>query len=235
MGGRRAYKLRKYPNRLHMESILPVRRDSEQTALIRCLNAEEFVAHASNVNCLRIGRKSSGVMVTGGDDRKVNVWAIGKSGVILVCLPPHCDSLPVEAGALRSRGLNPPRCAYRVSKVTRAQLNASRSTRRRRFAPFPCLCFELEVLFLAHYYGDLREPAHRLGTRCPQKVVAGAAGGTLKLFDLEEAKGAPALLRQPVGPPSAHDRGTRPARCHDVLACGASIASACVGTVSWRS
>jgi hypothetical protein len=42
------------------------------------------VAHADAVNCLRIGRKSSGVLVTGGDDRKVNVWAIGKPNAILV-------------------------------------------------------------------------------------------------------------------------------------------------------
>jgi len=35
---------------------------------------QEFAAHTSTVNCLKIGRKSSGVMVTGGDDKKVNLW-----------------------------------------------------------------------------------------------------------------------------------------------------------------
>jgi hypothetical protein len=45
---------------------------------------DEFAAHASAVNCLRIGRKSAGVLVTGGEDRKVNVWAIGKPAAILV-------------------------------------------------------------------------------------------------------------------------------------------------------
>ncbi|KAK9115464.1 hypothetical protein Sjap_014411 [Stephania japonica] len=44
---------------------------------------EEFVAHASNVNCLKIGRKSSRVLVTGGEDHKVNLWAIGKPNAIL--------------------------------------------------------------------------------------------------------------------------------------------------------
>ncbi|KAK3274882.1 Quinone-dependent D-lactate dehydrogenase [Cymbomonas tetramitiformis] len=44
---------------------------------------QEFTAHAGNVNCLKIGRKSSGVMVTGGDDKKVNMWAVGKSAAIL--------------------------------------------------------------------------------------------------------------------------------------------------------
>ncbi|OIW01944.1 hypothetical protein TanjilG_25100 [Lupinus angustifolius] len=45
--------------------------------------AEEFVAHASAVNCLKIGRKSSRVLVTGGEDHKVNLWAIGKPNAIL--------------------------------------------------------------------------------------------------------------------------------------------------------
>ncbi|KAI8527811.1 hypothetical protein RHMOL_Rhmol12G0103100 [Rhododendron molle] len=44
---------------------------------------EEFVAHASSVNCLKIGRKSSRVLVTGGEDHKVNLWAIGKPNAIL--------------------------------------------------------------------------------------------------------------------------------------------------------
>ncbi|KAK9823394.1 hypothetical protein WJX72_002455 [[Myrmecia] bisecta] len=49
----------------------------------RAYKLQEFVGHTSNVNCLKIGRKSSGVLVTGGDDKKVNVWAIGKPNAIL--------------------------------------------------------------------------------------------------------------------------------------------------------
>ncbi|XP_010905604.1 katanin p80 WD40 repeat-containing subunit B1 homolog KTN80.4 isoform X1 [Elaeis guineensis] len=44
---------------------------------------QEFVAHTSDVNCLNIGKKSSRVFVTGGDDRKVNLWAIGKPTPLL--------------------------------------------------------------------------------------------------------------------------------------------------------
>ncbi|KAL0296516.1 UNVERIFIED_CONTAM: Katanin p80 WD40 repeat-containing subunit B1 [Sesamum radiatum] len=44
---------------------------------------EEFVAHSLSVNCLKIGRKSSRVLVTGGEDHKVNLWAIGKPNAIL--------------------------------------------------------------------------------------------------------------------------------------------------------
>lgn len=45
------------------------------------------MAHASSVNCLKIGRKSSRVLVTGGEDHKVNLWAIGKPNAILVRTP----------------------------------------------------------------------------------------------------------------------------------------------------
>ncbi|KAF2936536.1 katanin p80 WD40 repeat-containing subunit B1 homolog KTN80.4 [Oryza sativa Japonica Group] len=49
----------------------------------RAYKLQEFVAHSSNVNCLKIGRKTSRVLVTGGDDHKVNLWAIGKPNSIL--------------------------------------------------------------------------------------------------------------------------------------------------------
>ncbi|ELT94847.1 hypothetical protein CAPTEDRAFT_177482 [Capitella teleta] len=55
---------------------------------------QEFVAHSGNVNCLSIGHKSGRVMVTGGDDKKVNMWAIGKPNAIM-SLSGHTS--PVEA------------------------------------------------------------------------------------------------------------------------------------------
>ena len=45
---------------------------------------EEFVAHTPNVNCLALGHKSGRVLVTGGDDKKVNLWAVGKQNCIMV-------------------------------------------------------------------------------------------------------------------------------------------------------
>ncbi|KAE9454286.1 hypothetical protein C3L33_13816, partial [Rhododendron williamsianum] len=53
------------------------------TTTKRAYKLQEFVAHASSVNCLKIGRKSSRVLVTGGEDHKVNLWAIGKPNAIL--------------------------------------------------------------------------------------------------------------------------------------------------------
>lgn len=49
------------------------------------LLSEEFVGHGASVTCLAIGQKSGQVMVTGGEDKKVNLWAIGKTGAIMVC------------------------------------------------------------------------------------------------------------------------------------------------------
>ena len=49
-----------------------------------CVITEEFVAHGANVNCLALGHKSGRVLVTGGDDKKVNLWAVGKPNCIMV-------------------------------------------------------------------------------------------------------------------------------------------------------
>ncbi|KAL8153847.1 hypothetical protein V2J09_011607 [Rumex salicifolius] len=49
-------------------------------------------AHASTVNCLQIGKKSSRVLVTGGEDHKVNLWAIGKPNAI-VSLSGHSSGI----------------------------------------------------------------------------------------------------------------------------------------------
>ena len=43
------------------------------------------MAHSSSVTCLALGPSSGRVMVTGGEDRKVNMWAVGKPNVIMVC------------------------------------------------------------------------------------------------------------------------------------------------------
>jgi katanin p80 WD40 repeat-containing subunit B1 len=44
---------------------------------------QEFAAHSSTVRCAAIGRKSNQVIATGGEDRKVNVWAVGKPQPVL--------------------------------------------------------------------------------------------------------------------------------------------------------
>ncbi|TPX60014.1 hypothetical protein PhCBS80983_g02077 [Powellomyces hirtus] len=49
----------------------------------RASKIHDFVAHDAPATCLKIGGKSARVMVTGGEDRKVNLWAIGKTAPIL--------------------------------------------------------------------------------------------------------------------------------------------------------
>ena len=44
---------------------------------------QPFVAHSSNVNCLALGRKSAGVLVTGGEDSLINVWRLGRPAALL--------------------------------------------------------------------------------------------------------------------------------------------------------
>ena len=45
------------------------------------------MAHGASVNCVSLGHKSGRVLVTGGDDKKVNLWAVGKPNCIMVS---HC-------------------------------------------------------------------------------------------------------------------------------------------------
>ncbi|XP_046842811.1 LOW QUALITY PROTEIN: katanin p80 WD40 repeat-containing subunit B1-like [Xenia sp. Carnegie-2017] len=49
----------------------------------KCWKQHEFVAHGHNVNCLALGRGTGTLMVTGGEDKKVNMWMVGKPNVIL--------------------------------------------------------------------------------------------------------------------------------------------------------
>ncbi|CAG9767471.1 unnamed protein product [Ceutorhynchus assimilis] len=49
----------------------------------RSWKLQDFQAHNANVNCLALGHKSGRVMVTGGDDKKVNLWAVGKKSCFM--------------------------------------------------------------------------------------------------------------------------------------------------------
>ena len=49
----------------------------------RAWKLQEFVAHGAAVNCLALGHKSGRVLVTGGEDKKVNLWAVGKPNCIM--------------------------------------------------------------------------------------------------------------------------------------------------------
>ncbi|WVZ59465.1 hypothetical protein U9M48_009601 [Paspalum notatum var. saurae] len=52
-------------------------------ATTRAYKLQEFVAHASHVNCAKFGRRTSRILITGGEDLKVNLWAVGKPSALL--------------------------------------------------------------------------------------------------------------------------------------------------------
>ena len=62
--------------------LMPI--DQELCSLFIDIFSEEFVAHGASVNCVSLGHKSGRVLVTGGDDKKVNLWAVGKPNCIMV-------------------------------------------------------------------------------------------------------------------------------------------------------
>ncbi|KAJ3408249.1 hypothetical protein HDV05_005065 [Chytridiales sp. JEL 0842] len=53
---------------------------------------DDFVAHGSAVNCLKISPKSGRIMATAGEDRRVNLWTVGKTAPIL-SLVGHASSV----------------------------------------------------------------------------------------------------------------------------------------------
>ena len=48
------------------------------------IKLDDLPAHASGVTCLCLGSKSGRVLVTGGQDRLIHLWAIGKVSPVLV-------------------------------------------------------------------------------------------------------------------------------------------------------
>lgn len=73
--------------------------------------AGEFVAHSGAVNCVRIGRSTAGVLATGGDDKKVNLWRTGQHEVVKVC---HVST---TATAIKTFRFNP--CRWNIALLCR--------------------------------------------------------------------------------------------------------------------
>eukprot|EP00928_Gymnodinium_smaydae_P064891 TRINITY_DN48127_c0_g1_i1.p1 TRINITY_DN48127_c0_g1~~TRINITY_DN48127_c0_g1_i1.p1 ORF type:complete len:132 (+),score=24.99 TRINITY_DN48127_c0_g1_i1:206-601(+) len=44
----------------------------------RVWKLQDFVAHSGRAHCARLGEKSGQVLATGGDDKRVNIWKVGK-------------------------------------------------------------------------------------------------------------------------------------------------------------
>ncbi|XP_071450039.1 katanin p80 WD40 repeat-containing subunit B1 isoform X2 [Hetaerina americana] len=61
----------------------PAAPESMASLTKRSWKLQDFVAHGSKVRCLALGHKSGRVLVTGGDDKLVNLWAVGKPNCIM--------------------------------------------------------------------------------------------------------------------------------------------------------
>lgn len=53
---------------------------------------QEFIAHSGRVQCARFGEKSGQVLATGGDDKRVNIWRVGKANAMM-SLTGHTSSV----------------------------------------------------------------------------------------------------------------------------------------------
>ena len=49
----------------------------------RVWKLQDFVAHSGRVQCARLGEKSGQVLATGGDDKRVNIWKVGKPNAMM--------------------------------------------------------------------------------------------------------------------------------------------------------
>ena len=49
----------------------------------RAYPMQEFVAHSGPVRVARLGTKSGQVLATGGEDKRVNVWKIGRTSALM--------------------------------------------------------------------------------------------------------------------------------------------------------
>eukprot|EP00439_Symbiodinium_sp_Y106_P086844 s244_g36.t1 len=58
----------------------------------RVWKLQDFVAHTGRVQCARLGEKSGQVLATGGDDKRVNIWKVGKPNAMM-SLTGHTSSV----------------------------------------------------------------------------------------------------------------------------------------------
>lgn len=54
------------------------------TLFLMCCCTDEFEAHTSSVSCSALGKSSGRLLATGGEDCRVNLWAVSKANCIMV-------------------------------------------------------------------------------------------------------------------------------------------------------
>lgn len=172
----------------------------------RAWRLQEFAAHAGNVNCLALGPKKARLMVTGGEDRKVNLWTIG-SPTVTLSLSGHTsgidcvnfDDLEEHIVAGSASG------TIKLWNIDKAQVTRTLSGHK---ANISALSFHTYGKFLASGSLDTNVrlwDTRRQGCICTYKghggrinclkfspdgkwIVTGSEDGTVKMWDLGTSK-----------------------------------------------
>ncbi|XP_074599251.1 katanin p80 isoform X2 [Brevipalpus obovatus] len=122
----------------------------------------KFVAHGGPCTCLAIGQKSGRVLATGGDDKKVNLWAIGKPNIIM-SLSGHTQSIECVKFGYNEDLV----CAASLSGAIRIwNLEAAKLVRALTGHKSAVKCVDF------HPYGDF--------------LASGSVDSTIKLWDIRK-------------------------------------------------
>ena len=187
--------------------------------------ADEFAAHSGAVNCLKIGRKSSGVLVTGGDDRKVNVWAIGKPNAILVGA--SCEA--IQRLLLKRCASCTRACGVGIG-MAQAQSQVAQLYSWAAMHVIPVLTAAMCCCARPQSLSGHTSPVECVNFDGNEEVVAaGGQNGTVKLWDLNASKGEPPCCFVPR--PCLGRACTWQGRCEATQTCATA---GCTGSGAYR-
>ncbi|CAG9860367.1 unnamed protein product [Phyllotreta striolata] len=123
---------------------------------------QDFMAHNANVNCLALGHKSGRVLVTGGDDKKVNLWAVGKQSCFM-SLSGHLTAVD----CVQFNQLEELVCAgSRAGALKVWDLEAAKLVRTLNGHKYAIKCIDF------HPYGDI--------------LISGSADSNIKMWDIRK-------------------------------------------------
>lgn len=137
---------------------------------------EEIVAHSSSVACLALGKNSGRLLATGGEDCRVNIWAVSKPNCIMV---------------QTSQTFREEVCVYSlISAYFWWMLPVTNSYFHLSF-PFS---FPLSLSLSQSLTGHNNPVECVKFNNSEEQVVAGSQSGSLRVWDLEAAKSETAFL-----------------------------------------
>ena len=109
------------------------------------------MGHTASVKCLALGHKSGRVMVTGGDDKKVNMWAVGKPNCIMVGSQRVHFYVTVSKLSVRSVHSEKGECE---SDTTTVSVTSTRSLRVCSWEVVPHITLAMKPLVSHRSHGD---------------------------------------------------------------------------------